>query len=359
MRRNLRVAFLPRYRGNSYQTLLDEHLTELGVSVGNFGHSALSALIGLVHKRPDVVHLHWLDAFFVASTAPVRLLRLIALTIGVRLLKLLGRKLVWTVHNLRDHEGRYPRLDRICTAFVVRHADAIIVHCHEARRLLASSFDVGDMKKIFVIPHGNYCDAYENRISRSAARLALGIPHGQLMLLLFGQIRAYKGVLELIEAFAELECDDALLVIAGKPRDAESSEVIRKRAELHPSISYIPGFVADDEIQTYLNACDAVVLPYRDILTSGAVILAMSFGRACVAPRMGCIGEVLDDEGGFAYDPNAEGALLGALRNAVDRRVDLPAMGEHNRQSIEEWDWDRVGRMTLDVYEHCVGGPTG
>jgi len=59
-----------------------------------------------------------------------------------------------------------------------------------------------------------------------------------------------------------------------------------------------------------MNACDVVVFPYQEILTSGAVILAMSFGRACVAPRLGCIQDVLDDKGAFIYEPSNKAGLF-------------------------------------------------
>ncbi len=151
-------------------------------------------------------------------------------------------------------------------------------------------------------------------------------------------------------AFAALNHKEVELVIAGKTRDDGSSELIRRRCAGHPRIMYQPGFVADDDIQTYMNACDAVVLPYRDILTSGAVILAMSFGRACIAPRMGCIAETLDEKGAFIYEPEDSDGLLNAMKRAIERKADLSAMGEHNRRLAAPWGWDRIAGMTLDVY---------
>ena len=43
------------------------------------------------------------------------------------LLQWLGARLVWTVHNLRDHEDQAPKLERFFTALVVRRAAAMIV----------------------------------------------------------------------------------------------------------------------------------------------------------------------------------------------------------------------------------------
>ncbi len=49
------------------------------------------------------------------------------------------------------------------------------------------------------------------------------------------------------------------------------------------------GYVPDDRLDLFLNAADRVVLPYTEILTSGAAILAMSFGRPIIAPDRGAL----------------------------------------------------------------------
>jgi glycosyltransferase involved in cell wall biosynthesis len=102
-----------------------------------------------------------------------------------------------------------------------------------------------------------------------------------------------------------------------------------------------------------MNACDVVVLPYRDIFTSGSVFLAMSFGRACIAPHKGCIGEVLDDSGAFLYD--SDEGLLQVLHYAIEKKADLPRMGKHNLQLAEQLlSWSNLAKMTLDVYQQCL-----
>lgn len=354
----LRVAIVPRYRGNPYLTQLEEQLTRLGVRVGRFGQSASSTLKGLITHRPHVLHVQWLDAFFVAASVPVALGKMALFFGAVLLLKLLGCRIVWTAHNLRDHENRNPKLDRLCTSFVVRHADAIIAHCQAAKRELVEEFAVRAPEKVVVIPHGHYCDAYPNTVSRAEARDALGVADGTTMLLFLGQIRPYKGVSALIDAFRTLDLEGAELFIVGQVRDERHLETLQRKVHGQPGIRFEPVFVPDEQMQVYLNACDAVMFPYRDILTSGAVVLAMSFGRACVAPRLGCIPEALDERGAILYDPDDPGAFRSALAAAVERKADLAGMGEHNRRRAEEWRWDLIAKQTLAVYRGvCSGGP--
>ncbi|HEY8416200.1 MAG TPA: glycosyltransferase, partial [Thermaerobacter sp.] len=125
---------------------------------------------------------------------------------------------------------------------------------------------------------------------------------------------------------------------------AEIEAAMEGDGRIRPVLEHVP----DGDIQLYMNAADAVVMPYEEIFTSGTVVLAMSFGRAVVAPRQGCLAEVVDGEGGILYDPADPAGLEGALRRAL--AADLAAMGRHNRERAAHWDWDTIARMTRDAY---------
>ncbi len=101
-----------------------------------------------------------------------------------------------------------------------------------------------------------------------------------------------------------------------------------------------------------MNAADVVVLPYRDILTSGNALLAMSFGRPVIIPRLGCVMELLDDRGAFLYDSGDPGALEAAMRHALD--ADLAAMGAHNYRLATAYDWQGIAGQTDRVYRECA-----
>ncbi|HOB32769.1 MAG TPA: glycosyltransferase family 1 protein, partial [Verrucomicrobiota bacterium] len=93
------------------------------------------------------------------------------------------------------------------------------------------------------------------------------------------------------------------------------------------------------------------VLPYKDVLTSGAVLLAMSFGRACIAPRLGTITDYLDDRGAFLYDANDPAGLSKALQEALEKSEQTETMGKHNLQKAEECSWNRIAQATVRLYQ--------
>src|SRR5690606_29130713 len=108
------------------------------------------------------------------------------------------------------------------------------------------------------------------RTGYAAGRLSvarLGLPADAVVLLFLGKIRRYKGVPELIETFQSIDGGDARLVVAGSPLNPQVEKEVRD-AVRSEHVHLHPNFVPDGEIQVYMNAADAVVLPYQDVLTS-------------------------------------------------------------------------------------------
>jgi glycosyltransferase involved in cell wall biosynthesis len=119
-------------------------------------------------------------------------------------------------------------------------------------------------------------------------------------------------------------------------------------ASADPRIVLQLAFVPHAEVAALLGAADAVVTPFRSVLTSGSVILAMSYGRAIVAPALGCVPEVVDAAGAVLYEPNQPGALADALARAA--ASDLDAMGRHNLQVAQALDWTPIAAATKELY---------
>ncbi len=351
----LKCLFYPHWPGNPYQRLLAEKLGNLGVRVEE-AEPHFIILPNLMRRgKPDILHLHTLAPLFLSSTTLRSFLRMIISVFQLVILRLMGVRIIWTAHDLKSHANRHIMLDRIFTVLLSRLVHAIITHCETAKREVARKLYVRNLDKTFIIPHANYIDTYKNNISRSEARRKLGFSEKDVVLLSLGLIRPYKGIPELIDAFKKIPQNGAQLVIAGKPTTATLGESLERKAAGCENIKLIPEFIPDEEIQLYLNACDAAVFAFRDIFTSGSVILAMSFGRACIAPRKGCIGDVLDGSGGFLYDPDEQDGLLQALKGAIENKAALQDMGEHNLKAVEQWSWSRIAEMTFKVYRHCLG----
>jgi beta-1,4-mannosyltransferase len=81
-------------------------------------------------------------------------------------------------------------------------------------------------------------------------------------------------------------------------------------------------------------------------------VLAMSFGKPCIAPKKGCIGETLNESGAFLYDPAQDNGLSEAMNQALVNRAALSQMGQYNQQAVEAWNWDAIAQQTDSIYRN-------
>ncbi len=362
----IRVLFLPDFGdANPYQRELRAALESRGVSVSGArapGRDPVAILRSwLTHGRAPVVHLHWTHNYLGqrADGSSARFARVRgALFLGqLRILRALGVRIVWTVHNLGHHDGAgtagpNARVHRR----LVSLSDAVICHCQAALEAVTVTYGIRarDRARLHVIPHGNYVNVYGPSRTRDDARRSLGMPLDARVLLFVGAVRAYKGLAALAATFRDVQGPNLRLVIAGKPATQADAQELTAAAAVDARMDLRLGFVPDDELPVLLGAADAVVLPFRDILTSGSAILAMSYGRAVIAPSLGCLPETLDPDAAILYDPLVPDALKQALELALD--ADLDAMGAHAQLLAEQLAWGPIAAATAELYRRPDSG---
>ena len=355
----MKVVTTPDYRRwNPYQRELAASLVPHGVETRFVGESPGGLGLWRTLRAgdvPDVLHLHWLDRFIDGSHLPAALAKATLLLRQLAAARRRGVRIVWTVHNVVGHEGRHTRLERAVYRRVATLADRLIVHCPCATGLVIRAYGLPTSigRRFSVVPHGSYVASYPNTVSRDEARERLGLARDARVFLFLGQLRRYKGLAGLLDAFAGLEAPRARLVIAGRAHDGGLGQWLAAAAARDPRLQLHLGFVPDADVQVFLNAADAVVLPLQGVLTSGSVVLAMSFARAVIAPGLGCLVDTLGHPAGLLYDPDQPGALGTVMRDVLDR--DLDAVGQAHRERVERAPWSRVAQETYAVYRGGVG----
>ena len=350
----LKVVHLPVFSENAYQPLLMKSLVELGLDVIDGGGGGDFLRTALFRWKADLYHFHWLHPYILRKKRVSSLLRATRFLLEVLSIRLSGARIVWTVHNLVNHDRRFPTIERLYSSLYARLADGIIVHSDGARHETIKAYKLSARKRVVVIPQGSYVERYPNQMQRSACRAKLGLPADDFVFLFLGRIEPYKGLLELIRSFRQLP-DGSRLLMAGRVSDPGLLELLHQEMQGAPNIKLDEGFVIDDEVQTYFNAADAFVFPVRDILNSSSVSLAMSFGLACIAPALGGIRDMLGDDGGIVYDPDEPAGLLAAMASAIERRNELPAIGRGNLLRARENTWGSVAARTAAFYRLVMG----
>lgn len=347
----LRVLIAPWIAGqNPYLPLLAGGLEAHGVRVERVGGTSWSELDAAFEGSdpPRLLHLQWHHGFLVARGRGIGAsLRRSHKFFGLlRRLRRRGIGIVWTVHNVTHHERERAGLEIRACRRLARLAHRLIVHCEAARAEVAAAYRA-PRDRIDVVPHGHYIDAYPPKRDRAEARRRVGLASDGLVLLQFGQLREYKGVPDLLAALDADGTGDVTLVLAGEVKSPELAGLLQRRAAADPRLRLELGFASDGRLADLIDASDAVVLPYRRSLTSGSAMLAGSRGRALIAPRTGCMGEMAGP-GAVLYGPGPDG-LAGAIRTA--RGEDLDALGARFLERIRAVPWERVGSLTRAVYE--------
>jgi beta-1,4-mannosyltransferase len=345
MRVVARPAFSNRLR-NPYNWLLYTHLRDLGVEVVEWDPA------GTWPSDVDILHLHWPDARLKADSWLRAAKQVMSQDATIRRARARGTRVIWTMHNLDAHEQAYPWLERLFWWRFVPQVDGYI-------SLTASGKDQGrrrfpSLSEVpgFVVPHGHYRGQYPNDTDRLEARTRLGIAPDATVLAFAGLIRSYKNVPRLIRAFSAVDAGDAVLLVAGQVEWPETEESVRRAAVTDARVRLNLQFVADADLQLYLNAADVVVLPFSEVFNSGSALLALSFDRPVLVPDTPTMRELqmaLGIEWVRTVDAGSDAAVI---QNAIQ----WARQSRAGRAPLDAFSWRAISEATLNVYKQIVSG---
>ncbi|WP_079978592.1 glycosyltransferase [Halolamina sediminis] len=357
----LKVLLAPYFDGNQYLDMLDAHLNQQDVETTHESHShpLWPLAVDALRNNINVIHLHWTHPYFLLGNysdferLPFSWLLsaffAFAFVAQVWLCSYLDIRIVWTVHNRCNHERRHESIDHWVSRRIVGIADAVQVWDERTEQELEAYLGT-PLDNIIRIPHGNYAPLYSpTDRDRETCRRELDLDPKKRTFLYFGRIRPYKQVPELLRTWCDLEPSNAQLMIAGNSKDEKTTQTIESLAADRDDVVLDIRYIPDKDLPRYFGACDVAVFPYQDIFNSGSVLLAMTFGRPFVAPRLGAIPSV-DPGGNILYDP--DDGLGSALERAVQTvRSDLDEVGEQNRSTaLDHYDWKDVTVDLISVY---------
>jgi beta-1,4-mannosyltransferase len=339
---------VPEHERASYLSLLGTSLSELGAKVVSVPSPKPSWALG-AREHVDVLHLHWLE--FVSPSQrtgrlrhAITLLRNARLCVALLVLRVRGVGVVWTVHNLMPHEPIHPTLERLLARAVLGLANRTIVHSDYAARRVAET--LGTTRPLTVVPHGNYIGAFpEDHRSRRCLRKELGLPVDAFVYLAFGQVRPYKRLTAVIDAFCSLPDPSLRLLIAGRPMDERATKTVRGEASRDPRVILMLHHIPDAQVPVLHRAADAAVIGYQEVFSSGAMLLALSYGLPVIAPCRGISSSMSRPGGLETFEP---GNLADAMEKA--QHGDPAARGRAALEVARRFPWTASARTTLGIY---------
>jgi glycosyltransferase involved in cell wall biosynthesis len=301
-----------------------------------------------------IVHIQW----------PYKL-QFLERTLFCRLYKLVGKKVIFTAHNVDQdaRDGIHSPKNKFALTRFYRAVDHIVVHTARMKADLSARFGV-NQNRISVIPHGLMTAVPETKMSRSEARAALGLKDEDQVALFFGMIAPYKGLAFLVESLAELKQRnrDIKLVVGGRIKEcADYWEKIARTIEKEQLSSRMVlrlAHIPDHEVEVFFKAADVLVMPYVSIFQSGVLFLGYRFGLPVVATDVGSLREdIVEAETGFIASACEAKAIADALERYFDS--DLYKDLANRRRSIkafatERYSWESIGSKTKELYHQLA-----
>ncbi|ETX28738.1 glycosyltransferase family 4 protein [Roseivivax isoporae] len=256
---------------------------------------------------------------------------------------------VTTVHDVTLHPGDRDtaQLPGWGARMMARQSGDLVVHGDRLRRDAAAAFSK-PLERVHVLSHPairRYAD-----LAREKGMMRAG-PAGEVRVLLFGRIFAYKGLSTLIKAEALLDdlAQDVKLIIAGRGDDPWAMQPLMGRPERY---DIRQGFVPDEDVARLFTDADIVVLPYDEASQSGVLHLAATFGKPVIVTDVGELRATVEPNGiGRVVPPGAPAALARAIRDLVADPCTRAAMGRRARLWSEGPNApETVGRAAMKMY---------
>lgn len=296
-----------------------------------------------IKQKPDYIHFDWETSYYYRRSLWMTLINVPFFMLQVYLARyVFNCKLVWTPHNIIPHDSKYLKVHRFCRSFFAKNMKWIRLFSEISLPAAINELKC-DKNKFKIIPEGSYVGYYPNKVGRNEARKYFNIPNDKLVLLYTGFIKPYKGITELIECFKKSFTDNAILLIAGKVMNVEYFRTIKE--SINENIILVNRFIESDELQYFFNAADVATLPFKKIENSGSVILAMSFRKPVIAPKMGVLIERLKNQPELLYNELLEESFK--ILNEL-RFEDMEQIGEKNYKELSKYKWSDFSRAFLN-----------
>ncbi|PTQ85938.1 glycosyltransferase involved in cell wall biosynthesis [Trichococcus patagoniensis] len=347
-----RVIFVPTAtNSNKYVELMRKAIVQANYELSE-NNSFLDVL------RSDIVHLNWFEGIPAGGTLKKRI-SYIKKMCALMTLKLLGKEIIFTLHNKMPHECEEARYSTNLMNWLITESNSIVVHCQESYSVLNKISNDIPNEKIYYVPHPNYIGVYKDKIKYEKYKKK----ENELLILFMGAVRPYKNVEIIIHAANQLKnYSDINFLICGKCSSEEYRLSLMSMIQ-GANITTDLRFINDEEIPSLMALADASVLPYNtnSALNSGAAYLAFSYEKTVVSTDIGTVKDLDSNDFlySYQYSENEEehvNALVAAImRMYVERSDNNSHIAWQGKQLFEEMtihnSLDLVAEKIRNVYK--------
>lgn len=309
--------------------------------------------------------------------------------IARKLSKIKGIEVVFDLHFVIQKEGS--KIDKSFTKRGIRHAHSYVVHAYKTYNELQKLFPARNFK---LIDPGNKVEGKGTRVVKlfhpvydmfkpdpdfdvAVEKNKLGLKTN--VFLFFGFIRKYKGLHNVIHAFAKVAAqrDDVSLLIVGESFwqtldtkkvstriknalfSAAKSVFLRKADDerqyrplelidelgIRDRVTVVNTFVPNEDVHKYFQVSDVIMLYYLTATPSGVESIGYNFRMPILATRVGHFPEtVKDGYNGYLAEPGDIDSMAEVMIKAIEK----PVPREHVAETSREMSWANYANAILN-----------
>lgn len=194
-----------------------------------------------------------------------------------------------------------------------------------------------DVKKLIKMPYGVDTKRFVHREKNNK----------KIKFVFVGSVQLRKGVQYLLEAWKELNFNDAELTIVGRVWP-DANEIPKKYSDLK-GVKFV-GFGKPEEI---LKESDVFVSPSLEEGSALTCYEAMACGLPLIATyNTGSIAR--DKKDGFIIMSGDTKSLKDKMKYFYNHRDEIKKMGKSARKYVENFTWDNYGKRLADFYKEVL-----
>jgi glycosyltransferase involved in cell wall biosynthesis len=162
-------------------------------------------------------------------------------------------------------------------------------------------------------------------------------------LLVFGTIRADKGLYEFIESVRKINLNESIeIVFAGKIMDDRFDTYVPPK-----NVKIINKFLTESELHVLVQNCHFFLVPYAKNYTGGAGPAkdATSYGKPVITSNLAIFNEF--SENSFVYTINDANELNNIINNITDAEYDASCVASLEYSKLNNWSTFRDKYISL------------
>ena len=310
--------------------------------------------------------------------------------IAKKLKKIKGLEVVFDLHFVIQKEGS--SVDTRFTRMGIKHAHSYVVHAYKTYNELKQLFpkknfklvepgkpSAGEGTRVVKLYHPVY-DMFKPDPDFDIDKVKKELNLRKYVFLFFGFIRKYKGLHDVIQAFARVaeQRDDVSLLIVGESFwqtldtkkfstrvknavfGAAKSIFLKKQDDereyrplelidqlgIRSKTVVVNDFVPNEDVHIYFQVSDAIMLYYLTATPSGVESIGYNFKMPILATRVGHFPEtVKDGYNGYLAEPGDISSMAAAMIRAIEK----PIPREYVEETSREMSWANYAQAILNA----------